>query len=151
MFLQQRAASSSTGISASDYVTAKDDLELNLIELIKAQRSGGPPSAHVAEEKMPEPADAEGASPDLIVDEEGVDYEAIEAAHAAAQAALEEEEAARKAAEDAARADAEAEEAAAAAREAAEADARAEAEAAAAAAAVSAIIDDEPSDFGDDW
>jgi coatomer subunit beta' len=36
MFIAQRDATKGTGIPASDYLTAKDDLELNLIDLIKA-------------------------------------------------------------------------------------------------------------------
>ena len=159
MFLQQRSASSGSGISALDYATAKDDLELNLIELIKAQQGGGIPSAPAAvavvadETKSSDPADE--------MDEDGNDddAEALEAARAAAQAALQ-EEADRIAAEEAARAAAEAEAAAASAREAAEAEAAAaraaaEAQAAAAAAAASTATkiegDHDPSDFGDDW
>ena len=41
MFLAQRAATGGSGIPASDYMTAKDDLELNLIELLK-QRAPPP-------------------------------------------------------------------------------------------------------------
>eukprot|EP00567_Pseudictyota_dubia_P002390 CAMPEP_0197466024 /NCGR_PEP_ID=MMETSP1175-20131217/64840_1 /TAXON_ID=1003142 /ORGANISM="Triceratium dubium, Strain CCMP147" /LENGTH=910 /DNA_ID=CAMNT_0043002053 /DNA_START=58 /DNA_END=2786 /DNA_ORIENTATION=- len=37
MFLAQRDATKATGIPASDYPTAKDDLDLNLIDLIKSR------------------------------------------------------------------------------------------------------------------
>lgn len=37
MFLAQRDVSSGMGVPAGDYLTAKDDLDLNLIELIKAR------------------------------------------------------------------------------------------------------------------
>ena len=37
MFMAQREATSKTGIPASDYLTAKDDLDLDLIALIKAR------------------------------------------------------------------------------------------------------------------
>ena len=152
MFLQQRSSSSASGISASDYATAKDDLELNLIELIKAQQGGAIPSAPAteieAEEKSIDPAD------NMDVGDDGDDAEAIEAARAAAQVALQEEEE-RKAAEEAARAANEEEIATAAAREAAEAEVAAEAQAAATAAAASSATkiegDKDPSDFGDDW
>jgi Membrane protein involved in colicin uptake len=36
MFLAQRASAQSTGIPSTDYPSAKDDLELNLIELVKS-------------------------------------------------------------------------------------------------------------------
>merc|ERR1712194_658911 len=41
MFLAQRDATKGTGMPGVDYLTAKDDLELNLIELIKARQGGG--------------------------------------------------------------------------------------------------------------
>merc|ERR1712232_965444 len=50
MFLAQRDATKTTGIAGVEYLTAKDDLELNLIELIKARQGGG-------ETKEPEPGD----------------------------------------------------------------------------------------------
>jgi len=49
MFLGQRDATSATGIPATDYLTAKDDLDLNLIELIKTRNAAAAPS--LAEEK----------------------------------------------------------------------------------------------------
>merc|ERR1711935_333253 len=50
MFLAQRDATKATGMAGVEYMTAKDDLELNLIELIKAQQGGG-------ETKEADPAD----------------------------------------------------------------------------------------------
>lgn len=129
MFLSQRETTKGSGISASDYLTAKDDLELNLIELIKGKMQ--PSAAAPSEEKQPEPADDAAA--------------ADAAAEAAARQAAEE---ARLAAEEAKRI----EEEELAAAEAARAAAEAEAAAAAAATATPAVEkDEEPSDFGDDW
>eukprot|EP00568_Trieres_chinensis_P001393 CAMPEP_0183292234 /NCGR_PEP_ID=MMETSP0160_2-20130417/1360_1 /TAXON_ID=2839 ORGANISM="Odontella Sinensis, Strain Grunow 1884" /NCGR_SAMPLE_ID=MMETSP0160_2 /ASSEMBLY_ACC=CAM_ASM_000250 /LENGTH=952 /DNA_ID=CAMNT_0025453155 /DNA_START=70 /DNA_END=2928 /DNA_ORIENTATION=+ len=121
MFLAQREATRGSGIPASDYPTAKDDLDLNLIELIKS-RSQPQPS--------PAPAPASG-------DAEAAAKAAAEAEEAAAA------EAQRKAEEEAAAAAKKAEEEAAAA-------AAAEAAAAAAAAAAEKEKDD-MDDFGDDW
>lgn len=45
MFLAQRDQSKVTGIPASDYLTAKDDLELNLISLIKSKSKPQAPPA----------------------------------------------------------------------------------------------------------
>ena len=125
MFLQQRAATSATGIPASSYPTAKGDLELNLIALIKGQGGGGAP---VSEEKTPDPEDLAAAAEEeaRLAAEEEARLEA-EQALAAEQAAA--EEAARLAAEE-------------------EAQRLAEEEAAAAAAPQA---DEDPSDFGDDW
>jgi len=43
MFLDQRKESESIGLPSSSYLTAKDDLELNLIELIKSRRQSSDP------------------------------------------------------------------------------------------------------------
>merc|ERR1712161_101965 len=43
MFLDQRKESESIGLPSSSYLTAKDDLELNLIELIKSRRLSSDP------------------------------------------------------------------------------------------------------------
>lgn len=51
MFLAQRETTKITGIPAKDYMTAKDDLNLNLIELIKARTQ---PVVEGAEEKTEE-------------------------------------------------------------------------------------------------
>mmetsp|Transcript_24990 Transcript_24990/g.53230 ORF Transcript_24990/g.53230 Transcript_24990/m.53230 type:complete len:963 (+) Transcript_24990:92-2980(+) len=134
MFLAQRDASKATGMPGSDYLNAKGDLELNLIELIK-QRQVAP------EMKEPEPVD-EIAAPEAQPEEAPVADVDVEAEQAAAEAAAAAEEA-RIAAEAAAQA-AEAERLAAevAAAEAAAAEAGAEAAAAA---------EDDADDFGDDW
>ncbi|KAL3912085.1 MAG: hypothetical protein SGARI_001331, partial [Bacillariaceae sp.] len=124
MFLAQRAASQGAGMPGTEYLTAKDDLDLNLISLIKQRAGGGgEPAAPVAPPTPP------AAAPEPAVDDGAAAAAEAEAAAAAAAAA----EAERLAAEEAARV---AQEAAAA--EAAEA---AAAEAAAAAG----------DDFGDDW
>ena len=55
MFMAQRDAVKASGVPASDYPTAKDDLDLNLIELIKARGGGGappPPAAPPAPEPV---------------------------------------------------------------------------------------------------
>ena len=84
MFLAQRDATKGTGMPGVDYLTAKDDLELNLIELIKAQRGAG-------ETKEPEPADYAPAAVEL--QEEEVAMEEEEAAVAAGIAEAEAERA----------------------------------------------------------
>eukprot|EP00934_Nitzschia_sp_Nitz4_P000205 Nitzschia sp. Nitz4//scaffold116_size91068//49637//54838//NITZ4_004959-RA/size91068-snap-gene-0.7-mRNA-1//1//CDS//3329533581//205//frame0 len=110
MFLAQRDSVKAVGLSAMEYPTAKDDLDLNLIQLIKARQGGG-------ETKEEEPTEdvAMGGADDA-------------AAAAAAEAAQREAEelAARQAAEAEAAAQAAAEQAAA---EAAAAEAAAQAEA----------------------
>merc|ERR1712157_25262 len=47
MFLVQRDATKGTGMSGLEYLAAKDDLELNLIDLIKARQQGGEPKEEV--------------------------------------------------------------------------------------------------------
>jgi hypothetical protein len=84
MFLAQREASKGTGMPGTEYPTAKDDLDLNLIQLIKARQGGG--------------GETKEAEPDEIVpayDEPAYDDEAA----AAAQAQQEAEEAAAAAAQ----------------------------------------------------
>lgn len=62
MFMAQRDAVKASGVPASDYPTAKDDLDLNLIELIKARGGGGaPPPAPSA--AAPEPVAAVEEAP----------------------------------------------------------------------------------------
>jgi coatomer subunit beta' len=122
MFLAQRDATKATGIPASDYLTAKEDLDLNLINLIKGKMDPSPPGA-VEESKSADPDPGED------------DDQAAEAAaaEAAARAAAEE---AQRAADEAARIEEEERAASEAARAAAEA----------------AAHEQEPSDgFGDDW
>lgn len=55
MFLAQRSASKGTGMPSTEYLMAKDDLDLNLIQLIK-QRQGDS-----GESKEPEPVVVDGA------------------------------------------------------------------------------------------
>ncbi len=145
MFLAQRDATKGTGMPGVEYMTAKDDLELNLIELIKAQQGAGETKeAEPVDEATPE-ADADDAA---AAEAEGI---AAEEAAAIAQAErLAAEEAAAVAEAEAAAAAAAAEQAAA---EAAEAE-RLAAEAAEAerlAAEAAAAAEDDADDFGDDW
>ena len=79
MFLAQRDATKGTGMSGVDYLTAKDDLELNLIELIKARQGGG-------EMKEADPVD-EVAAPEVDADAAALaEAERIAAEEAAAAA-----------------------------------------------------------------
>lgn len=126
MFLAQRAATKATGISASDYPTAKGDLDLDLIALVKGQGGGAPP---------PPPPVAPASEP-----ASGEASEA-EAAHEADQQRLAEEAAAAEAERLAADEGAAAEAARIAAEE----------EAAAVAAAAATPAEDNAEDFGDDW
>mmetsp|Transcript_13445 Transcript_13445/g.25774 ORF Transcript_13445/g.25774 Transcript_13445/m.25774 type:complete len:943 (-) Transcript_13445:69-2897(-) len=96
MFLTQRDSTKAAGIPATDYMAAKDDLNLNLIELIKARSR---PAGAGGEEKAVDPAEAA----------------AYRAAEEAARKQAEEEAAAAEAAAEAARLEAEAAAAAAAA------------------------------------
>jgi coatomer subunit beta' len=98
MFLGQRDATAPTGIPAADYLTAKDDLDLNLIALIKSQsgQSGQsqPLQSPEAESKVPEPEDDDG-------DDDNAAQMAAEAeAQMAAEAEAEAEAAAEKAEEE---------------------------------------------------
>jgi coatomer subunit beta' len=95
MFLAQRENTKETGIPASDYLTAKEDLELNLIELIKAKtQPQATPPVEAGETKEADPADDADAAVDDASEqaaEEAVKLEeeeqaAIEAAKAAAEA-----------------------------------------------------------------
>lgn len=125
MFLSQREATKATGIPASDYPTAKDDINLNLINLIKGQLQPQSAAAGGNEvSKEPDPADEDDAGLQAA-EEEAARIAAEQEAAAAAAAA----EAARKAAE---------EEAAAA-------------EAAALAAQLEEQAKVADDDFGDDW
>jgi coatomer subunit beta' len=168
MFLAQRAATSGSGIPASDYMTAKDDLELNLIELLK-QRA--PPPAALAPVASPEAdvvivdagevktEDSGGEFQDAAMSEsealkaEEARLEA-EQARIAAAAELEAEQA-LLAAEQAAAAELEAEQARIAAEQAAAAEAKRLEEERLAAEAVAAVEggakEDDLDDFGDDW
>ena len=158
MFIAQREATKATGISSSDYPTAKDDLDLDLIALIKSQGGGGPPPTPAAPPAPPpiepvvnDPGDDGGAAEA----EAAAQAQAMEAARIAQEAEqkrlieqqkleqqrLADEAAAARLAEEQRAAQAAAEEAA---RIAAEEEAKAAAEAAKAA-------EDNMYDFGDDW
>jgi coatomer subunit beta' len=122
MFLAQRAASQGSGMPGSEYPTAKDDLDLNLINLIKQrQGSGGEPAAPPTPTSAPEPTADDSAATEIAAEAQG-----------------EVAEAERLAAEEAARIAAEAAVAEAAAAE-------------AAAAEEPAANTDAGDDFGDDW
>lgn len=159
MFIAQREATKATGISSSDYPTAKDDLDLDLIALIKSQGGGGPPPTPAAPPAPPpiepvvnDPGDDGGAAEA----EAAAQAQAMEAARIAQEAEqkrlieqqkleqqrLADEAAAARLAEEQRAAQAAAEEAARIAAE--EEEAKAAAEAAKAA-------EDNMDDFGDDW
>jgi len=132
MFTAQRESTKGTGMSGLEYLTAKDDLELNLIELIKARQGG-------EETKEADPAVDNAQETAAETDAQAVaEADAQAVAEADAQAVADAE--AQAAAEVARIAEAE--------RAAAEA-AVAERLAAEAAAAESAEV--EADDFGDDW
>lgn len=143
MFLAQREATRVNGIPSTDYPTAKDDLDLDLIALVKSQgaKAVAPPPLPSAAPSSSDPdADHEAAKQAEIARREEMkkrQEEAKRAAEAEAAQRAAEEEAARKAAEEARLAEE--------ARIAEEA-ARLEAEAAAEEAAK-----DNMDDFGDDW
>jgi coatomer subunit beta' len=71
MFLMQREASKSTGIPAVDYLTAKKDLDLDLIALIKERQGGDapPPAPAPVEEAKEEPAPELMPAPVPVPDE----------------------------------------------------------------------------------
>mmetsp|Transcript_26385 Transcript_26385/g.72514 ORF Transcript_26385/g.72514 Transcript_26385/m.72514 type:complete len:964 (-) Transcript_26385:2476-5367(-) len=135
LFVEQRKATKGTGMPGHTYLSAKDDLELNLIELIKAREAAG-----AGETKQPEPAD----EVPVEANEDAAEAEQLAAEAAAeSEAAAAESEAAEAAAAEAAAAEAELLAAETAAAEAAEAE-RLAAEAAAA-------EEETADDFGDDW
>ena len=100
MFIAQRDQTAGAGLPASDYLKAKDDLDLNLIALIKSKMGGGGAPPPPAEEKNDPEADfeAEKAAAEAAAKEEAMRIQAEqEAAQKAAEA-----EAARLQAEQAA-------------------------------------------------
>jgi coatomer subunit beta' len=130
MFLGQRDSTAPTGIPAADYLTAKDDLDLNLIALIKGQAGGQSQpqqSPEAGESKVPEAQDDED---DEDAAQMAAEAEAQKAAELETQMAAEAEAQMAAEAEAAAAAEAEVEEE------------RVAAEAAAA---------DGGDDFGDEW
>ncbi len=94
MFLAQRESVKGVGMQSSEYLTAKGDLDLNLIQLIKARQGG----STGGETKEADPVD------DYVedMDQVAAAAEAEAAAHYAAQQAAAEEEARRIAEEQAA-------------------------------------------------
>jgi coatomer subunit beta' len=112
MFLAQRDASKATGIPALDYLTAKDDLELNLVQLLKDRAGGGalpPAEDYGGEIKEADPGDYEDiaaaeaeearlAEEALLVAQAAADAEAEVLAAEMAKMNLQEEEAALEAA-----------------------------------------------------
>ena len=162
MFISQRDATAETGVPASDYLTAKDDLDLNLIELIKARSAGSSKPDDESEINMrsaveTNPEEEETASPveesvspveNVISEKEADDLARLKEEEIKAKLAME-----RKAA--LAQQKAEEERIAAAAELARQ---REEEEKAAAAAAAAALEEakaseniDMDDDFGDDW
>merc|ERR1712086_748476 len=89
MFLAQRDATKASGMPGIDYSTAKDDLELNLIELIKARQGGGETKEEDPVDSSADDADA-AAETERVAAEEAAEAEAeaarIEAENAAAEA-----------------------------------------------------------------
>merc|ERR1712176_721892 len=111
MFLAQRESTKGTGMPGLEYLTAKDDLELNLIELIKARQGGGEtkeedPVVENAEEAAAEAEAKAAAEAARIAEAEKAAAEAAEAGKAAAEAAEAERLAAEAAAAEAAEAEA---------------------------------------------
>jgi len=178
MFMAQRNVSKVNGIPSSEYLTAKDDIDLNLIELIKSQASAAaaappsPPPVAAPEEKM----DIDVGEADVVDDEVEAEEE-TESGGAAddAMAAQEEERKLKELEEERKRMEEEAAKAAAiqkAEEEAAAAMAAKQAEEEAAAAAIAAkkaeeealaakqaeeataaaaAAEEEDDGFGDDW
>ncbi len=155
MFLMQREASKATGISSSDYPTAKDDLDLDLIALVKSQGGSGggsvaaplPPTQAPQRAPLVDPIDCEERAAAAEA-ETMVRAQAAEALLASRARAAEAEAASRARATEAARIAEEAELQRLAAVEAARIAAEEEAAAAAAAAKAAECNED---DFGEDW
>jgi len=75
MFLDQRASTLVSGIPSTDYPTAKDDLELDLIELVKsrappASELVAPPAAETTEMEVEYTGEAEAAEAERMQAEE---------------------------------------------------------------------------------
>jgi coatomer subunit beta' len=95
MFLAQREATKGVGMPSKEYPTAKDDLDLNLIQLIKSRQGGGETKeADPADEGADEAAAAAPAAEDEGADEAAAAAAAAEEAEAAAAAVAAEAEAA---------------------------------------------------------
>jgi len=101
MFLQQRDQTKSTGIPASTYPTAKGDMELNLIELVKGNSGVSAPAPTQEETKVDDTARAaEEAASAAVAEAESRKAAEEAAAMEAAGVAAEEEAAAADAAEE---------------------------------------------------
>jgi coatomer subunit beta' len=94
MFLNQRAQTKGAGIPATDYPTAKDDLNLDLIDLIKRQNQPQPSPDDLAAAEEAKAAEAARLEAEAAAEEQ-----AKAEAEAAAAAAEAEAEAAAAAAE----------------------------------------------------
>jgi len=108
MFLTKREETKSSGLPSTEYATAKGDLELNLIELIKSQSAPSEPNIPVApeggESDPDEQAEAESAAIAAATAEEGAIAAAKVEEDLQKQAEELVAEAAKKAEEDAAEA-----------------------------------------------
>ena len=100
MFLAQRDSVKGVGLMAGEYATAKGDLDLNLIELIKSRSGGGGGGGGEVKEAEPEDTSSYDAYTAAAAAEAAA-YAAAAAVEAAAAAAAEEEEALRMAAAEA--------------------------------------------------
>lgn len=99
MFVANRSATLPTGIPASDYMTAKDDLDLDLIKIIKEKMDPGAAEREAkAREAAKAKAEAEAAAAAQKAEEERLAAEAAEAAAREAAAAQQQEAAAAAAA-----------------------------------------------------
>mmetsp|Transcript_5126 Transcript_5126/g.11478 ORF Transcript_5126/g.11478 Transcript_5126/m.11478 type:complete len:941 (+) Transcript_5126:66-2888(+) len=103
MFLTQRESSKANGISASEYLVSKDDLDLDLIQLIK--QKSAPKKVETKEEADPAEAAAAAEAARLAAEEEArieaeAKAKAAAEAEAEAEAKKEEEEKAAAAADD---------------------------------------------------
>lgn len=87
LFLNQRAATAANGIPSSDYLTAKDDLELNLIDLIKSRVTESTDSVSIQNEPADKP---EEKAVDDVKDEETERLQAEEERKAIEEAAMRE-------------------------------------------------------------
>lgn len=99
MFLSQRTQTKGTGIPASDYPTAKDDLNLDLIALIKQQNQPQPTPEEIAAAEEAKQAEVERQAADTAAMAAAEEQAKAEAEAAAAEAAAAEAEAAAAAAE----------------------------------------------------
>jgi coatomer subunit beta' len=88
MFLAQRANTQIAGIPATDYITAKDDLDLNLIQLIKQRDQPQPTPEEIAALEAAAAAQAEAlaAAEAAAAEEARLEAEAAASAQAESEA-----------------------------------------------------------------